>query len=630
MLKKLQLNSFKSILNSNQINLSEYALLCGANSCGKSSVIQTLLMLSQTFSARFFQDSVCLNGPLVKLGSFADILSHTSKSKEIRVNLTVSRNDYNPIFDFFDEIELDFSFDEDDENLIHPGLIRSCVKLIKHVDGQPSDVQEFRMQRRSKANGSKSIEAEYDIITLPKILRAEIEKEYPGFNIIGCKKRNVIPTTVVIEYDHSIKVSSRVVELLFNEDLYRMTNRRSHALKVTSPLIPKGVLVAIRKLISDQFAFNVFNVVIPESVKQIFTEQSIDETKVIESIVSAQKKRVEDAFPKDLITEGGLSFHNWYEHLNSLEADLKKSTLDVLSKNISDLNKAWLDNSAKEKRIYEYELKPFLLAARYLEDFFTSKFKYLGPLRNEPQAIYPSLGLVDPTDVGLKGQYSAAVLHINKNKEIIFPDPLQFSDPMFLKDEGFIKSKDYLISASLKWLSYLGVVDEIETDDKGKFGYALTVKTSGEDKFQDLTHVGVGVSQVLPIVLTSLLSEEGDVLIFEQPELHLHPKVQTRLSDFFIAMALSNRQCIVETHSEYMINRLRLRIAQNEKQRVMDSSTVIFVQKQHGQTNFRDVDITKYGSINDWPDDFFDQTQAEVETILLEGTKKRRMERGVK
>ncbi|WP_196062581.1 DUF3696 domain-containing protein, partial [Serratia sp. Res13-Sevr-LER1-36-a] len=369
---------------------------------------------------------------------------------------------------------------------------------------------------------------------------------------------------------------------------------------------------------------------IPESLRKIFSKQEIDEGNLINIIIMEQKKKIEKALPKHFLSESELEFSTWYSHLNSLDETLKKNVLDVIDKNSSALRNTWHNNFKKEKKVYEYELKPFLLAARYLENFFTSKFKYLGPLRNEPQAIYPSLGLIDPTDVGLKGQYSAAVLHINKEREIIYPDPIQFSDALFLKDSGFKKNKDNLLIASLKWLSYLGVVDEINTDDKGKFGYELNVKTSGDDKWQDLTHVGVGVSQVLPIVLMSLLSEEDDVLIFEQPELHLHPKVQTRLSDFFIAMALSNRQCIVETHSEYMINRLRLRIAQSEDKRVMDASSVIFIQKDKGETNFRSVDITKYGSINDWPQDFFDQTQAEVETILLEGAKKRRMERNSK
>ncbi len=67
---------------------------------------------------------------------------------------------------------------------------------------------------------------------------------------------------------------------------------------------------------------------------------------------------------------------------------------------------------------------------------------------------------------------------------------------------------------------------------------------------------------MLPIVIMFLLSDEDDILIFEQPELHLHPQVQSRLCDLFIAIARAERQCIIETHSEYLINRLRLRIAQ--------------------------------------------------------------------
>ncbi|WP_180828388.1 AAA family ATPase, partial [Vibrio parahaemolyticus] len=67
---------------------------------------------------------------------------------------------------------------------------------------------------------------------------------------------------------------------------------------------------------------------------------------------------------------------------------------------------------------------------------------------------------------------------------------------------------------------------------------------------------------VIPIVMQCLLSNKNDILIFEQPELHLHPKIQAKLCDLFIAMSLNGRQIIIETHSEYIINRLRYRIAQ--------------------------------------------------------------------
>src|SRR5580698_5246676 len=96
----------------------------------------------------------------------------------------------------------------------------------------------------------------------------------------------------------------------------------------------------------------------------------------------------------------------------------------------------------------------------------------------------------------------------------------------------------------------------------GKLGHELKVTTHGVERPHDLTNVGVGVSQVLPIVVMCLLAPVDSTMILEQPELHLHPAVQARLADFFLSIAKAGKQCIVETHSEYLINRLRLRSVQ--------------------------------------------------------------------
>src|SRR5262249_48960195 len=145
----------------------------------------------------------------------------------------------------------------------------------------------------------------------------------------------------------------------------------------------------------------------------------------------------------------------------------------------------------------------------------------------------------------------------------------------------------------------------------------------GLNKYHDLTNVGVGVSQVLPIVLMALLSEPGSLLIFEQPELHLHPRVQTRLADFFISIALSGKQCLLETHSEYLIHRLRRRIAEAPGDELTELSRLYFVERENGLTSCRPVDITRYGAILDWPLDFFDQAQVESERILTAASAKR-------
>jgi predicted ATPase len=122
-----------------------------------------------------------------------------------------------------------------------------------------------------------------------------------------------------------------------------------------------------------------------------------------------------------------------------------------------------------------------------------------------------------------------------------------------------------------------------------------------------------------------LLSDTDSTLVFEQPELHLHPKVQTLLGDFFLSMALCNKQCIVETHSEYFIDRLRFRIAAASSEKELNSQAKIyFVEKPSQSSSFREVVINEYGAISDWPEGFFDQSQQQAEAILNAALAKKR------
>jgi predicted ATPase len=174
-----------------------------------------------------------------------------------------------------------------------------------------------------------------------------------------------------------------------------------------------------------------------------------------------------------------------------------------------------------------------------------------------------------------------------------------------------------------QWLRYLGVAQNVEIKDAGKFGRQLKVRTEAGGDLHDLTHVGVGVSQVLPILVMCLLAPTPCLLLFEQPELHLHPRVQARLADFFLAMGRLDKQCILETHSEYLVDRLRLRIAESESTDILEMVKIFFTEKVQGDTVCKSVELTEFGSIKNWPDDFFDQSAEASSKILRAASAKR-------
>ncbi|MGH9958738.1 MAG: AAA family ATPase, partial [Pyrinomonadaceae bacterium] len=264
-------------------------------------------------------------------------------------------------------------------------------------------------------------------------------------------------------------------------------------------------------------------------------------------------------------------------------------------------------------------------ASSYLDQFFSTSVRYLGPLRDEPKSLYPLAPTADPSDVGIKGEHTAAVLDLHKSTQVRYLPTLAFAEAE-IKGRPTTRS---LEAAVTDWLHYLGVAEGVQTRDRGKFGHELTVSVDGDSGSHDLTHVGVGVSQVLPILVASLLADLDTTLIFEQPELHLHPKVQTLLADFFLSMTALGKQCIVETHSEYLINRVRFRTAAAvEGNPWLARQKMYFVERPSEGSTFREVEINEFGAVVEWPEGFFDQSQKEAEDILRVASKKRKLLRG--
>jgi predicted ATPase len=137
-------------------------------------------------------------------------------------------------------------------------------------------------------------------------------------------------------------------------------------------------------------------------------------------------------------------------------------------------------------------------------------------------------------------------------------------------------------------------------------------QNAGELQSQD---VGVGISQVLPVIVTAL-DGKGRLLAIEQPELHLHPRFQAELADLFIQAAKGEtaHTLILETHSEHLILRLQRRIREQAKGPATnlppitgDDVAIYHVTQQAGQTMASRIELDCNGDfIQPWPDDFFE------------------------
>ena len=139
----------------------------------------------------------------------------------------------------------------------------------------------------------------------------------------------------------------------------------------------------------------------------------------------------------------------------------------------------------------------------------------------------------------------------------------------------------------------------------------------------DLASVGVGVSQVLPVILLCLLSEPADLLILEQPELHLHPALQKRMADFLLVFVRAGRQILVETHSDHLVNQLRYQIAVDQTDELQKLVKLVFAEQKDGITTYRESEINEYGGLSeDWPDGFLDISAKSAQDLVRHGLRK--------
>ena len=623
MISSLALRNFKSIHNDNPLTLSNLSIICGSNSSGKSSLLQAILMLSQTFSSRYLKRSVSLNGKLVRLGSFTDILKHGCVEDDRYIDIDIGMEFSNDApWGLIKEMQLSLTFANAGDNSkkfegeFHPEIIRGSVSFIRREPGSTVEHIKFSTLDSPKHNSDL-----FHVIDLESKSKSAIAKEYPDYKIEGVERQHVIPNTLHINYDYTKKLSLNLVPYLIGTPSYLKTIKDNEQEALEKVILPRAVLDKMRAMIEEEGEQQIKSFELPDEIR-LMVEASKERIDIehVRNVLARQSVLLSSDFVTFPSSVDSIDMKSWRVMVDSLGEKEKKPLFDFLIRNRDAVQGVWYSNMKKTRAKATCELEGFDNLDIFTTYVVPRCIKYLGPLRNEPQSMYQAFDLSEPTMVGLKGENTAAVLHINKGKKITYPIAVEQKDG---KIEVAMKTGT-LGTACTEWLSYLGVVTDFQTFDKGKLGYELHVKTTPEDEMQDLTHVGVGVSQVLPIVVMALLSESDDVLIFEQPELHLHPKVQSRLTDFFIAISQQNKQCLIETHSEYIINRLRLRIVQSRNDRVRKSSTILFAEKKGRTSAFRPVDVTSFGSIIDWPKDFFDQTDAEVENILLEAVAKKK------
>lgn len=223
------------------------------------------------------------------------------------------------------------------------------------------------------------------------------------------------------------------------------------------------------------------------------------------------------------------------------------------------------------------------LITNNLTDFLNS-VRYLGPLRERPKRFY-ELNPEPPTEVGPTG--SGAPEIVAREGDGVLRDQV----------EEWLRHFELGKSLKFKWLE--GV------------GFSLTLGTRAQNVYYNYADSGFGVSQILPLIVQGLHTPSGGTIIAEQPEIHLNPRLQGKLADFFSFLAGEDKYSIIETHSEHLLLRLRTLIASGELS--PEEVGLYFVSKADGDSLIERISITEDGHIpsDEWPEGFFEDSLEE-------------------
>ena len=215
---------------------------------------------------------------------------------------------------------------------------------------------------------------------------------------------------------------------------------------------------------------------------------------------------------------------------------------------------------------------------------------YLGPLRSAPQRLY---SLSNADDTGIQGEDSASVL---------------YHRAQFLGD---------VLNDVNLWFEQFDIpyeLDVIKLGEPSLAGEYITIALTDKrtDTQVTLADVGYGINQILPVIIEGVASQESSILCVEQPEIHLHPRLQANIADLMIDTIADEpgkrKQWIVETHSELLIRRIRTRIAQGDI--APSDVSVLYVDPDDEDCEgsaIKQLRLDENGYwLDEWPHGFFD------------------------
>ncbi len=246
-----------------------------------------------------------------------------------------------------------------------------------------------------------------------------------------------------------------------------------------------------------------------------------------------------------------------------------------------------------EQEDYYFQTVTFV---RTFVDRILKEISYLGPLSEYPKRMYEVLGEI-PQSVGIRGEFAPEILYRHKDKKIM----KQIND----------------------WVAKFDLNFHINCNKLTEGAFNITLSQEKGSKEVNFADTGFGLSQILPLIVQGYYAKPDALIIAEQPEIHLNPKLQTVLADLFSDFAKKRVGVLVETHSEHLLLRLRHLVA---KKLIKQEDIALYYTEKDGESSkIREIPVEQNGHIklDDWPKGFFQESLRE--SLGLAATQQRQV-----
>jgi predicted ATPase len=667
-LKTLRLKNFKSVQEAN-LELANLNLLVGANSSGKSSLIQAILFLAQ--NARNLNEQASLgrmdlNGTLVGFGSFEETVCRYSEDASKYIGLSGTFQLATRSINRRSQRMLDSHYSRKTKSIEWSmELLPSSTKADDTAVSRASSVkylEDNELIEQITYEGTIGLDSDESNVNLPENLAPYFKPHSKGL------------LDSLIDPSDVEKVSTSFYEKIAEDHLHSSTDWRKSKLEGLTflnglPITGYGkstrleTLLASQKTLWDQeFIQRLLDFVLmdemrgsrrltvdPEIAKvrdsnfenrddavtayvneinNILFDQSAmtDEdpivTKRFEFLIDPStlglvqsKDDIKFNMGKRELGQMSLSI----EVSDSLKARVKDFWADVESRVISESSHGMAiaafakfptesparrmsdgNRSIESIRENAERFQPTAGGLREFNSFLAEKVRYLGPLRWDPREVY-GFETMSPTPqmpLGRRGEMLAKKLDQN---------PVGYF-PVYDESAPTSRRRSTLVSALEGWMGFMGIPGKINVEPIGAYGFRIKVDEKA------LAMIGTGISQVLPVLVLCLLSKPGDLILLEEPELHLNPGIQQKLMEFLLEMSKRDRSFIIETHSEYMVTRLRLIAV--EKPESTKNYKIFFTEIGEVGTEYKEISMDKNGFISAWPKNFFDHAGNDLKIIM--------------